>query len=128
VCRTFEDAHVRAEFGDDDRAQHPIDTWDLGETLAMLAVRVELCVDARIELPDVLVQLLQPRELHLQDEAMVLLDLAFERKFELAELLAEALLGELRHLCGQILAELRSFVSAPARIGPFMTRIELTSS
>lgn len=48
----------------------------------MVAIRGELVIDARVELANVLIELLQTGELHFEHETMVLFDLSFERELE----------------------------------------------
>lgn len=83
----LEDGHVRAELGDHHSSEDAIHTGDLGETDVMFAVRSQLAVDTPVELRDVRVDLLKTRELDLQDEAMMLFDLALESELQFAELL-----------------------------------------
>jgi hypothetical protein len=55
----------------------------------LLAVGRKLAVDAFIEFGDVLVELFETRELHLEHEAMMVLDPAFECELELEQPLTQ---------------------------------------
>jgi len=81
--------------------QDAIDAGDLRQAHMVLAVGLKLAVDAFIEFGDVPVELFETRELHLEHEAMMLFDPPFESELQFAELLAETLLRELRHLGGR---------------------------
>ena len=63
--------------------QDAIDAGDLRQAHMVLAVGLKLAVDAFIEFGDVPVELFETRELHLEHEAMMVLDPAFECEFEL---------------------------------------------
>ena len=98
MSATLEDAHVRSKLGNQDRGQDAIDAGDFRQPHVLLAVGRKLAVDALIELGDVLVELLETRELHLEHEAMMFLDPAFECEFELGQLLTQPPFCELGHL------------------------------
>src|SRR5580704_11687763 len=98
VRGALEDAHVRPQLRDDRGGNDTIDARDGREARVLLAVRCELRVDPLVELRDVLLELLDACELHLEQEAVVLFDATFEREFQLGDLVAHLLLRELGHL------------------------------
>ena len=73
----LEDGHVRSQLGDDRRCDDAIDAGDDRQAGVVLAVGCELDVDGLVELRNVLVELLQAGELHLENEAMAFLDTSF---------------------------------------------------
>ncbi|GEM_PF-2651988 len=79
MLHALECVHVDAQLGDHYSSQQVINAWNRPETLMLFAIRSELGVDTGIKRGDVAVELLQARELHLQNESVMLFHFAFER-------------------------------------------------
>ncbi len=74
MSAALEDTHVRSKLGAHDCGQDAVDAGDLRQAHVLLAIGRKLAVDALIEFGDVLVELFETRELHLEHEAMMFLD------------------------------------------------------
>lgn len=101
--RRREGGHVDPEFRDDDCRADPIDAGDLRQPRVLRGVRDELLVDAFVDLLDGVLDLIEPFELHREQEAVVLFDATFERSRQHRNLPAQAATRKLRHLlrCGR---------------------------
>jgi hypothetical protein len=85
VLRAGKDAHVGPQLRHD-HGGHAADPGDLLQDLPLRAAGLQGLVDPRVEAGDISIGTVQPAQLHLQQEAMVLVEPALERLFQVGAL------------------------------------------
>lgn len=91
-------AHVHANLSDDHRRGNPIDPWDFKQQRVLSTVGFESDINTLVEMFDVLLYLLQPLDLHVENEAVMVLKSAVEGKLQLRELLTKTTPCQVCHL------------------------------
>src|ERR1044071_3100723 len=100
VVDAEKDAHVGADFGNDDRADQPIDPGNGHQQGHLGAIGQQSFGDPRVESGNIRFDRLDAAELHRKQKAVMLFDAAGERLDQLGALAAQLALGEGRHLLG----------------------------
>ena len=117
----LEDGHVRSDLCDERRGHTPADARDGHQTRVKVSVRLKLRLDSCVQDRQLRLHVVETPELHLEQEAVVLLDTALERELELSELGAQAPLRERSHLGGRHGALDQGVEHAPTRDAKHVT-------
>src|SRR3954469_19529723 len=104
VVDAEEDAHVGADFGDDDRGDQPIDPGDGHQQGHFGAIGQQSFADPRVEGSNIRFDRRDAAKLHREQEAVMLFDAAGEGLNQLGALAAQLASGEGRDLLGRAAA------------------------